>query len=138
MKIQFKLNHKDAQLPKRGTQGAAGFDLYAPERVDIPAGASYLVDTGVSMAIPENWMGQINPRSSMAVKRIRVGARIIDSDYRGNVKINLHNDSDETYEIVKGDRIAQICFMQVLTDFIEVDELDDSERASGGFGSTGR
>lgn len=138
MKIQFKLNHKDAQLPKRGTEGAAGFDLYAPERVDIPSGASYLVDTGVSMAIPENWMGQINPRSSMAVKRIRIGARIIDSDFRGSVKINLHNDSDETYEIVKGDRIAQICFMQVLTDFIEVDELDDSERASGGFGSTGR
>lgn len=138
MKIQFKLNHKDAQLPKRGTDGAAGFDLYAPERVDIPAGASYLVDTGVSMAIPEKYMGQINPRSSMAVKKIRVGARIIDSDYRGNVKINLHNDSDETYEIVKGDRIAQICFMQVLTDFVEVDELDDTVRDGGSFGSTGR
>lgn len=136
--IQFKQNTPDAVIPKRATEGAAGFDMYAPERVDIPAGASYLVDTGISMAVPGNWMGQINPRSSMAVKRIRVGARVIDSDYRGNVKINLHNDSDQTYEIMKGDRIAQLCVVPVMTDFIVVDELDDTCRDVGGFGSTGK
>ena len=136
--IKFKLRNENAQLPTRGTDGSAGFDLYATERVDIPPGASYLVDTGVQMAIPKDWMGQINPRSSMAVKRIRVGARIIDSDYRGSIMINLHNDSHETYEIVKGDRIAQICFIPVLTDFMQVEYLDDTERADGGFGSTGK
>lgn len=137
-KIQFKLETNESQLPKRATDGSAGFDLYAPERVDIPAGASYLVDIGVSMAIPNDWMGQINPRSSMAVKRIRVGARIIDSDYRGTVKINLHNDSDSTFEIMKGDRIAQLVVVPVLTDFEVVEYLTETERNDGGFGSTGK
>jgi len=90
------------------------------------------------MSIPQGWFGQINPRSSMAVKRIRVGARVVDADYRGNIKINIHNDSDETYEIMKGDRIAQIIFMPCLQSIVQVDELDNSDRGSGGFGSTGK
>lgn len=138
LKPQIKLLNENAIVPTKANAGDAGFDLYAPERVDIPAGCSYLVGTGLSMAIPLGWFGQVNPRSSMAVKRIRVGARVIDTPYRGEVKINLHNDSDEVYEIKKGDRIAQIIFMPCLQEIEIVAELDDTERGAGGFGSSGR
>ena len=138
MSVQIKLLNDKAVMPTRGTEHSAGFDLYAPERVDIPAGQSYLVGTGISMAIPNGWFGQINPRSSLASKKkIRVGARVIDADYRGEVFINLHNDGDTVYEIKKGDRIAQVVFMPFLGDVIQVDELDYTKRGNGGFGSTG-
>lgn len=139
MTIQIKLLNNKAIMPTRGTEHSAGFDLYAPERVDIPAGQSYLVGTGLAMAIPNGWFGQVNPRSSIASKKkVRVGARIVDSDYRGEVFINLHNDSDMTYEIQKGDRIAQIVFMPFMSDVAQVDELDNTERGAGAFGSTGK
>lgn len=139
MSIQIKLLNDKAIMPTRGTEHSAGFDLYAPERVDIPAGASYLVGTGLSMAVPNGWFGQINPRSSIASKKkVRVGARVVDADYRGEVFINLHNDSDMAYEIQKGDRIAQIIFMPFLADIVQVDELDETNRGYGGFGSTGK
>lgn len=138
LNVKIKLLNENATLPTKANSDDAGFDLYAPERVDIPPGCSYLVGTGLSMAIPRGWFGQVNPRSSMAVKRIRVGARIIDTPYRGEVNINLHNDSDETYEIKKGDRIAQIVFMPCLQEIVLMDELDNTERGTGGFGSSGR
>jgi dUTP pyrophosphatase len=137
MSVQIKLLNDKAIMPTRGTKFSAGFDLYAPERVDIPPGQSYLVGTGLAMAIPQGWFGQINPRSSMAVKRIRIGARVVDADYRGEVFINLHNDSDMVYEIQKGDRIAQVVFIPFMSDIIEVDDLDNTNRGNGGFGSTG-
>lgn len=137
--IQFKLLTQDAKAPKRATEHSAGFDIYAPERVDIPAGQNYLVGTGVAMAIPNGWVGIVNPRSSVAAKKkVRVGARVIDADYRGEVFINLHNDSDETFEIVKGDRIAQLVVTPFMGESVVVDELDDTQRGNGGFGSTGR
>lgn len=136
--LKFKLLKKDSKLPERATDGAAGFDLYADDRIDLAPGASMLVGTGIAMAIPQGWCGQVNPRSSMACKRIRVGARVIDSDYRGEVMINLHNDGDQVFEIKAGDRIAQIIFLPIMTDFVEVDDLDSTERGEGGFGSTGR
>lgn len=139
MSVQIKLLNDKAIMPTRGTEHSAGFDIYAPERVDIPAGQSYLVGTGLAMAIPQGWFGQINPRSSVAAKKkVRVGARVVDADYRGEVFINLHNDSDEVYEIMKGDRIAQIVFMPFLAEVIQVNELDETVRGSGAFGSTGK
>ena len=136
--IRFKLLNKNAKAPLRATAHSAGFDIYAPERVDIPAGQSYLVGTGVAMAIPNGWFGQINPRSSMAVKKIRLGARVVDSDYIGEVFVNLHNDGESTYEISKGDRIAQIVFMPYMASSEIVDEIENTARGSGGFGSTGK
>lgn len=138
MTIQIKLLNDKALMPTRGTEHSAGFDLYAPERVDIPAGASYLVGTGLAMAVPNGWFGQINPRSSMAVKKVRIGARVIDSDYIGEIFVNIHNDGDQVYEIMKGDRIAQIIFMPHLSEMIEVNELRKTSRGDGAFGSTGR
>ena len=70
--------------------------------------------------------------------KIRVGARVIDADYRGEVMINLYNDSDSTYEIMKGDRIAQVVFMPFMADIQQVNDLDDTQRGNGGFGSTGK
>ena len=136
--IRFKLLNENAKAPLRATAHSAGFDIYAPERVDIPAGQSYLVGTGVAMAIPNGWFGQINPRSSMAVKKIRLGARVVDSDYIGEVFVNLHNDGESTYEISKGDRIAQIVFMPYMESSEIVDEIENTARGSGGFGSTGK
>lgn len=137
--IQFKLLTQDAKAPKRATEHSAGFDIYAPERVDIPAGQSYLVGTGVAMAIPSGWVGIVNPRSSVAHKKdVRLKARVIDSDYRGEVFISLKNDSNETFEIVKGDRIAQLVVTPFMGESIVVDDLDDTVRGSGSFGSTGR
>lgn len=129
-----------AQIPVRSSDSASGYDLIAPYGVVIPAKGSVLVDTGIQMAIHPMLVGQINPRSSMAAKHnIRVGARVIDPDYRGNIKINLHNDGNTDYQIRVGDRIAQIVFLMAFTGAKQVEQLDDNTgRGAGGFGSTGR
>lgn len=137
--IKFKLLTNDAKAPERATTHSAGFDIYAPSSVDIPPKQSWLVGSGVCAAIPEGWFGIINPRSSIASKKkVRVGARVIDADYRGEIFINLHNDGDKVYEIRKGDRIAQMVVSPFMGDSIVVDDLDDTERGNGGFGSTGK
>ena len=128
-----------AILPTRGTDGAAGYDLYATEDVIINCFQFTLVSTGVSMAIPAGHYGRIAPRSGLAVKHgVMVGAGVIDSDYRGEIKVALAT-LNGVYEFKKGDRIAQIIIEPVVTpDLVQVDSLDDSERGDSGFGSTGR
>ena len=131
---------EEVQLPKQAHDTDAGFDLHSTTRVDIPPGGSMLVGTGLLMEIPEGWCGQINPRSGMASKhKVVVGARIIDSGFRSEVMINLINHGPEVFEVTKGMRVAQILFLPVLTDVIEVSTNDFSEstRGTGGFGSTG-
>ena len=127
-------------MPKQAHTSDAGFDLSSTTRVDIPPGCSMLVGTGLRMEIPEDWCGQINPRSGLASKyQVVVGARIIDAAYRGELMINLINNGHETFEVVEGMRVAQIIFLPVLTNVIEVteDELSETIRGEGGFGSTG-
>lgn len=131
---------EEVQLPKQAHDTDAGFDLHSTTRVDIPPGGSMLVGTGLLMEIPEGWCGQINPRSGMAsTHKVVVGARIIDSGFRSEVMINLINHGPEIFEVTKGMRVAQILFLPVLTDVIEVSTSDFSEstRGTGGFGSTG-
>ena len=124
--------------PLHGSETAAGFDLYAASSVHLMPGASKLVSTGVRMAIPEGWFGMICPRSSVAYKTpLRIGARIIDSDYRGEVMINIHNDGNTPWGIDVGERIAQIVFMQHLSEMVQVESLEETNRGDGGFGSTG-
>ena len=138
VKIKFKKLREDSQLPKRMTPGAGGFDMYSTERKDLTPGNSVVFDSGIAMAIPEGYVGIISPRSGLAsTKIIKPGARIIDSDFRGEVKINLHNHGKDTLEICVGDRVAQLVVVKGLTDWEEVDELDETERGSGGFGHTG-
>ena len=128
-----------AIIPTRGTDGAAGYDLYALEDTVINCFQFILVSTGVSMAIPAGHYGRIAPRSGLAVKHgVMVGAGVVDSDYRGEIKVALAT-LNGVYEFKKGDRIAQIIIEPVVTpELVQVYSLDDSERGEGGFGSTGR
>ena len=137
--FEVKLLHDSAKPPTKGHMDDAGWDLYAFETISIPAGATVLVSTGVSMAIPKGYVGLIWDRSSMGVKGVHRHAGVIDCNYRGEVKVCLHNTTKESYHIEKGDRIAQILIQEAPT-FIQhvVHELDSTDRGDGGFGSTGK
>ena len=139
LQVRFKKLRPDAKIPVRATDGAAGFDLHSTKRIDVPAGQRMLLPTGIACAIPEGWCGQVWPRSGLAVKHgIDRLAGLIDSDYRGELHVSLVNHGQDTWEVKEGERIAQLVFVQVLTAAIEVDDLDDTARGAGGFGSTGK
>lgn len=150
--IKFKRLFDDAMVPSLGSGGAAGFDLHSHQ-----AGALYTSDvlalgTGIAAAIPEGYVGIIKPRSGLAMKYgVNVLAGVIDSDYRGEIKVLLQtvyippradtlvDDIGRVYyPIKKGDKIAQLVIMPILTFAAIVEELDDTDRGDGGFGSTGR
>jgi len=137
--IRFMANKETAKVPTKATPGSAGYDIYAGEEMVIPAGQRSLVDTGFSMAFAGNMYARIAPRSGLAVRGIDVGAGVIDADYRGPVKVLLINNSASEFVVKVGDRIAQIVFeaMAPNTRFQQVTTLDETERGSGGFGSTG-
>ena len=138
-----KLNEK-AIVPTYGSEFSAGADLYACEEgeITIAPGQTRLVHTGISMAIPQGFVGLIYARSGLASKRGLAPANkvgVIDSDYRGEIMVALHNHSNEPQTIGDGERIAQRVFTAYMeADFLEVDELDSTVRGEGGFGSTGR
>lgn len=137
-----KLNNR-AIIPTRGSEYAAGYDLYAnnEQRLLINSGDTVKVGTGIAMEIPEGYFGAIFARSGLATKQGLRPANcvgVVDSDYRGELIVALHNDSNEPREIMPNDRIAQLVITPYLTvDFVESDTLDDTDRGEGGFGSTG-
>ena len=136
--FQVKLNYEDAQEPSRGSDEAAGYDLYSYENQTITPNKIKLIDTGISIRVPEGTYGRIAPRSSVSKKGILINAGVIDRDYRGPVKVMVHNLSNNDYVINKNDRIAQLILEQIKTPPVElVEELDNTERGDGGFGSTG-
>lgn len=137
--ILFKKLRADAIEPVRATTHAAGFDLCAPERVEIAPGKTYWVPSGIAMAIPAGWVGLIWPRSGLAYKYgVDTLGGVIDADYRGEVKIGLINLGAETVEIKAGDRVCQLVVQQYMPDCAVVDELPDADsNRVGGFGSTG-
>lgn len=139
-KLKVKLLHPDAQVPKRGSEKAAGYDLYGIETITIPAKASSVVSTGVAMAVPEGHYGRVAARSGLAFKHgIDVGAGVVDADYRGEVKVLLFNFSNEDYTIEKGDRVAQIILEKIsILETEVVKDLDETERGVKGFASTGK
>ncbi len=138
-----KLNPK-VQLPKYKTKGSSGMDLMAfiEKPIKISPNTSALIPTGISIAMPNDVEIQIRPRSGLAAKnKISVlnTPGTIDSDYRGELKIILFNHSSEEFIVKNNDRIAQMILMPILkVDFEEVDDLPDTFRGSGGFGSTGK
>ena len=142
--ISVKKLRENAILPTYGSVEAAGADLYAclDAPVCIDPGASAFIPTGLSMEIPKGYAGLIYARSGLACKRGLAPANkvgVIDSDYRGEFIVVLHNHGSETQQIVHGERIAQLVITPVLTPaFNEVSELSDTQRAAGGFGSTGK
>ncbi|KAH0491397.1 hypothetical protein TgHK011_002831 [Trichoderma gracile] len=138
--LHVKKLSPQARLPTRGSAFAAGYDLYAAKDTVVPARGKVLVDTDISIAVPAGTYGRIAPRSGLASKHfIDTGAGVIDADYRGPVKVLLFNHADADYEIKEGDRIAQLVLERIVTpDVVEVEELEESVRGAGGFGSTGK
>ncbi len=119
--------------------GDAGADLRSSQDITIPARGRLVVPTGVKIALPSGHVGLVWPRSGLAVKQgLDCGAGVIDSQYRGEIKVLLFNHSDSDYQIKKGDRIAQLLIQKVETvEFVQVDDLDATSRGEKGFGSTG-
>lgn len=139
--VKFKKTHEDSIVPTVATEGSAGFDLYARDPAVIHVGGRKIVGTGICAAIPKGYVGLIRARSSLATKQgLEVVAGVIDSDYRGEIMVCLHNISCLQYEkreIKPGDRIAQLIVMPCLTANEVVEDLDETARGDGGFGSTG-
>ena len=143
-KIKYIKTREDAIEPTRGSAAAAGYDLYVPSseaEIAIPAHETIKIDTGIAIALPDNTFGAIFARSGLATKQGLRPANcvgVVDSDYRGNVGVALHNDSNETKIIKGGDRIAQLVVIPYIPfDFENVNDLDTTERGKNGFGSTG-
>ena len=144
MEIPITRIDSDLPLPAYAKEGDAGAALIANENVVLPpAGGRALISTGIAIAIPEGYAGFVQPRSGLAAKHGVTCLNtpgLIDSGYRGELKVLLINTDPETsFEVVKGERIAQLVIQRVESaEFIEVEALSDSDRGSGGFGSTGR
>ena len=129
------------KLPDYATEGAAGMDVLAAEDVVLPAGGRHAVATGIAVAIPPGFEIQVRPRSGLALKHgigVPNAPGTIDADYRGEIKVILINHGDAAFEVRRGDRIAQIVLAPVARlSWLKVDELDETRRGDGGFGSTG-
>ena len=144
VKVLVKKLDPAVQIPSYKTIGASGMDLMAfiKEPIKLPAKKSCLVPTGISIAMSDDYEIQIRPRSGLAAKKnisILNTPGTIDSDYRGELKIILYNHGDKTFEVKNNDRIAQMILMPILKiNLEETDDLPDTVRGSGGFGSTGK
>jgi len=136
--VRVKKLSAEARVPMKGTARAAGHDLYAIEGTDIPARGQAIVATGIAIRLPHNIYERIAPRSSLAVKhRPMTNAGVIDSDYRGEVKVVIANLADQPYQVEKGDRIAQLIIEKIDNrELQEVTRLDDTKRGDEGFGSS--
>lgn len=146
MVVKIKKAVEKAKMPTRGSKYSAGADLYACLGFDVPEikirpGETVMVSTGLVFEIPEGYVGLLCARSGLAAKKGLAPANkigIVDSDFRGIVSVALHNHSDETQVVSDGERVAQMVITPfVAADFVLADELSDTERGAGGFGSTG-
>lgn len=144
MNIKVKKLKPGATVPTMGSKFAAGADLYSAEDADvvIEPGETKFIGTGLAMEIPEGYVGLVYARSGLACKRGLAPANkvgVVDSDYRGEIKVALHNHGKEAQTVEKGERIAQMVIAPYLSvNYEEADELSETERGEGGFGSTGR
>ncbi len=129
----------EGKLPHYSTEGSAGADLFSNEDITLKPGERHLISTGIRVEIPEGYVGLIWPRSGIAVRNgIDTMAGVIDSDYRGEVKVLIINHGGEPFKIEKGFKIAQLLIQKVeRAKFIRVENLSDTNRGEGGFGSTG-
>jgi dUTP pyrophosphatase len=145
MEIKIKKLHDDSKIPTKGSEYAAGYDLYAyiedNGMFEIKPFETVLVGTGVAITPPSGTFGAIFARSGLATKSGLAPANkvgVCDIDYTGEYKVALHNHSDKTAYVHHGDRIAQLVFIPyIVGDFVEVKNLNETKRGSGGFGSTG-
>lgn len=139
-----KIN-KEATLPTRAHPTDAGLDIYASEDVFIPEGGTAVIPTGISIETPVGYVAKVEDRSSLASKGLRTGAGVVDSAYRGEIKVVMHNLNNtynsmnmiRGYQVNKGAKIAQILFYRVETPTVkEVQQLDETDRSTKGFGSS--
>lgn len=141
VQIRVKRLHPDAKIPKAAKVGDVAFDLYSVIDYELKSGERYAVPTGIAIEIPAGYEGQVRPRSGLALKdgiTVLNTPGTIDSGYRGEVKTIMINHGDISFKINKGMRISQLAIRPVpKVEFIEVDELSDTDRGEGGFGSTG-
>ena len=143
MELKIKKLPNFVEMPQYKTSGASAMDLVAAIDSDvvIPSGEIRLIPTGIAIELPHNTEAQVRSRSGMAIKKgiaVVNGIGTIDEDYRGEICVGLINHSKADFTITRGDRIAQMAIMEVLKpDIVVSDELSDTERAAGGFGSTG-
>lgn len=136
--MRVKLLDPEAKVPVRSSAGAAAYDLHVVETSPVTRNSITQLHTGVAVGIPKGHVGLIRDRSSYAMKGLGVQAGVVDEDYRGEVIVVMRNHTGRTIEVLGGDRVAQLLVMPVLqTDVEIVDELDETERGDGGFGSTG-
>ena len=141
--MDIKILNDLAKVPSYGSEDAAGADLYAATsyNIEIQPHETVKIGTGIAIAVPRGYFGAIFARSGIATKQGLRPANcvgVVDSDYRGEVIVALHNDTDESQIVPAGSRIAQLAIMPVMrTDFNIVNELDETIRGNGGFGSTG-
>ena len=143
MDVRFKRLNDLAKIPTRGSKFSAGYDLYAAtdKDIQIPPHSTVKIGTGFAMELPVGWFGAIFARSGIATKRGLRPANCVgvaDADYRNEYIVALHNDTTETKTVQAGERIAQLVILPYQDiDFKEVNELHDTDRGMGGFGSTG-
>ena len=143
-KLFIKLVRSTAIIPNRSTEGSAGYDLYAclTEQIILSQGETRMIASGVSIALEPGYAAFIYARSGLGLKHGIIPANcvgVIDSDYRGEIIVALHNHGDSAKTVEPGDRIAQMVITPFLTaNFIETDELNDTVRGEGGFGSSGK
>lgn len=144
--IKVKKLTSTATIPTKSRKTDAGYDLYADEDIALYPEDTKLISTGIAFAIPDGYAGLIWDRSGLGTKGVHRHAGVVDSSYRGEVKVALYNArpghvnfTDNMYFISRGDRIAQILFQKVPHfDLVETEELDETDRGSSGFGSSGR
>ena len=145
MELNIKKLYEDAIIPTRGSEGAAGLDLYAytdgKDKIDIYPFDTVKIKTGIAAAIPKGYFGAIFARSGIATKRGLRPANavgVVDEDYRGEIIVALHNDTDVTQHVIANERIAQLVIIPcAMATPREVEDLDETARGDGGFGSTG-
>lgn len=142
VRIKREANGDDLKLPSYQTSGAAGMDVCAAEDATLQVGETKLVATGFSIALPDGFEAQLRPRSGLALKfgiTLLNAPATIDADYRGEVKVILTNLGEATFEIRRGDRIAQMVIARFeKISWQEVETLDETTRGAGGFGHTGK
>jgi dUTP pyrophosphatase len=137
--LSFKKLHESAALPSRGSLYSAGLDLYSLEDLTIAPKQRILARTGLAVAIPEGYYGRIAPRSGLALRTgLDVLSGVIDADYRGEIGCLLYNTGDETITLPAQSKICQLIIEKIITpEAAWADEIDETDRGSGGFGSTG-
>ena len=140
--LEISLLHPDALPPARSRPGDAGYDLFALTRVRIPQGGRRLVSTGVAVAIPPGVAGLVTPRSGLALEygiSVLNAPGLVDPNYRGELKVTLHNSGEKAFTVERHDRIAQLLLVPYWSPELQiVDALPETERGAAGWGSSGR